>query len=52
MRNINVYLITKKCNSVNGGIMINANVSVKIVTYVEKILFGILLYKSVRIENI
>ena len=37
---------------VNGGIMINVNVNVKTVMYVEKIMFGILIHVIEQIENI
>ena len=37
---------------VNGGIMINVDVSVKNVMYVKKIMFGILLHVIVKMENI
>ena len=36
---------------INGGITINVNVSVKNITYVKKILFGILLDLIVKMEN-
>ena len=42
----------QKCNSINGGIMINFDVSVKYVVYVKKILFGIHLHVTVKMENI
>ena len=37
---------------INGGIMINADVSVKNVMYVKKIMFGILLHVIAKMENI
>ena len=37
---------------INGGITINADVSVKNITYVKKIIFGILLHVAVKMENI
>ena len=37
---------------INGGIMINVDVSVKSVMYVKNIMFGILLHVIVKIENI
>ena len=37
---------------INGGIMINVDVSVKIVMYVLKIMFGILLQGIAKMENI
>ena len=42
----------KNVIEINGGIMINVNVSVKNVMYVEKIIFGILLHVVVKMENI
>ena len=37
---------------INGGIMINVDVSVKNVMYVKKIMFGILLHVIVKVEKI
>ena len=37
---------------INGGIMINVNVSVKHVMYVKNIIFGIILHVVVKMENI
>ena len=37
---------------INGGIMINVNVSVKNIMYVKKIMFGILLHVIVKMENV
>ena len=37
---------------INGGIMINATVSVENVMYVKKVIFGIQLYVVVKMENI
>ena len=37
---------------INGGIMINVNVSVKSVMYMKKIMFGILLHVVVKTLNI
>ena len=37
---------------INGGIMINVDLSVKIVMYGENIVFGILLHVIVKMENI
>ena len=42
----------RNCNQINGGIMINVDVSVKNVKYVKKIMFGILLHEFVKIGNI
>ena len=37
---------------INGGRMINVNVSLKNIMYVKKIMFGILLYEVVKKETI
>ena len=37
---------------INGGIMINVDVSVKNIMYVKKIMFGILLHVIVKMETI
>ena len=37
---------------INGGILINVDVSVKTVMYLKKIMLGILLHVFVKIENI
>ena len=42
----------KNVIQINGGIMINVDVSVKRVKYVKKIIFGVLLYVVVKMENI
>ena len=39
-------------SQINGGIMVNVNVSVKNIIYVKKIMFGILLHVIVKMENI
>ena len=36
---------------INGRIMIDVDVSVKNITYVKKIMFGILLHAVVKMEN-
>ena len=50
--NVNINLMEENVVQVNGGIMINVDVSVKNVMYVKKIMFGILLHVSVKMENI
>ena len=50
--NVNVNLMEKNVIQINGGIMINVDVSVKIFMYVKKIMFGILLHVIVKMENI
>ena len=42
--NINVNLMEDIVIQINGGIMLNVDVSVKNVMYVEKIMFGILIH--------
>ena len=42
----------RKCNSDQCKVMINADVTVKDVMYVKKIIFGILLHVVVKMENI
>ena len=37
---------------INGGITINIDLSVKIIIYVNKIMFGILLHVIVKMKNI
>ena len=50
--NANVNLMEEVVTQINGGIMINVDVSVKNVMYVKNIMFGILLHVIVKIENI
>ena len=50
--NVNVNLIEKNVIQINGGMMINVDVSVKSVMYVKKIIFGILLHVAVKMENL
>ena len=49
---VNVNLTGQNVIQINGGIMINVNVSVKKIIYVKKIMFGILLHVTVKTENI
>ena len=42
----------KNITQINGGIIINVDVSVKNVIHVKNIIFGILLHVAVKIENI
>ena len=51
-RNVNVDLMEENVIQINGGIMINIDVSVKSVMYVKKIMFGIPLHVVVKMENI
>ena len=50
--NVNVDLIEENVIQINGGLMINVDVSVKNVMYVKKIMFGILLHVIWKMENI
>ena len=50
--NVNVDLMEENVIQTNGGISINANVSVKNVMYVKKIIFQILLHVVVKVGNI
>ena len=50
--NVNVDLLKGNVIQINGGTMINVDVSVKNVIYVKKIMFGILLLAVVKMENI
>ena len=49
--NVNVGLIEENVIQINGGIMINVDASIKNIR-VKKIVFGILLYVVVKMENI
>ena len=49
--NVNVTLMEEIVIQINGGITINVNVDVKNAMYVEKIIFGILLYVVVKVET-
>ena len=50
--NINVNLMKQNVSQINGGIIINVDVSVKKVMYVKKITFQILLHIIVKMKNI
>ena len=50
--NVNVDLMEKSVIQINGGIIINVEVSVKNVMYVKKNMLGILLPVIVKMENI
>ena len=47
-----INLMQQNVIQINGGITINVNVSVKNITYVKKIMFGILLHVIVKMTNI
>ena len=50
--NVNVNLMEENVNRINGGIMMNVDLSVKNVMYLKKIMFGILLHVVVKMENV
>ena len=50
--NVNVNLMEENEIQINGGIMINVDVTVKYVMYVKIIIFGILLHVVAKMENI
>ena len=50
--NVNVNLMKQNVIQINGGITTNVDVSVKQFIYVKKIMFSILLYVIVKMENI
>ena len=50
--NVNVVLMEENVIQINGGIILNVDVSVKNVMYGKMIMFGILLHVIVRMENI
>ena len=50
--NVNVYLMEENIIQIIGGIMINVDLRVKKVTYVKKIMFGILLHAVMKMKNI
>ena len=49
---VNVNLMEENVVEINGGIINNVDASVKKKMYVKKIMFGILLHVTVKIENI
>ena len=49
---VNVNLMEKIVVEINGGIIINVDASVKNIMYVKRIMFGILLHITVKMENI
>ena len=50
--NVNVGLMEENLIQINGGTMINVNLSLKNFTYVKKTMFGIYLQIFVKMENI
>ena len=50
--NVNANLMGEIVIQINGGIMVNVDVSVKNVMYMKKIMLGILLHVILKMENI
>ena len=50
--NVNINLMEGNLIPINGGIVINLDVSVKNIIYEKKIIFGILLHIIAEMENI
>ena len=50
--NLNLNLVVENVIKIKSQIMINVDVSAKIIKYVKKIIFGILLHVVAKIENI
>ena len=51
-KNANADLMEQNVIQINGGVKINDGGSVKSIIYVKKIMFGILLHVTVKMENI
>ena len=51
-KNVNADLMEQNVIQINGGVTINDGGSVKSIIYVKKIMFGILLHVTVKMENI
>ena len=49
---VNVNLMEQNVIQINGGIMVNVDMSVKIIIYVKNIMFAILRYVIEKMENI
>ena len=49
---VKVNLMVENVIQIQTEITINVNVSAKIIIYVKKIIFGILLHAAMKIENI
>ena len=47
---VNVNLMEKNVIEINGGIIINVDASAKNIMYVKKIMFGILLHITVKMQ--
>ena len=50
--NVNINLMEENVIQINGGIVINVDVSVKKFVYVKKIMFVIRVHVFVKIENV
>ena len=50
--NVTVDFMEKNVIQINSGITVNVDVSVKYVMYVKKLIYKILLYVFLKIENI
>ena len=50
--NVNVDLMEENVSQINGGIIVNVDMSVKNIIDVKKVMFGIQLHVFVKIENI
>ena len=49
---VNVNLMEQNVIQINGGIMVNVDMSVKIIIYMKNIMFAILRYVIEKMENI
>ena len=49
---VNVNLMEENVSEINGGIIINVDASVRNIMYLKKIMFGILLHITMKMENI
>ena len=50
--NINITLMEQNVTQINGGIIINVDVSVKKIMFVEKVMLGILVNVFLKMKNI
>ena len=49
---VNVNLMEQNVIQINGGIMVNVDMSVKIIIYMKNIMFAILRYVIEKMENV
>ena len=49
---VNVNLMEQNVIQINGGIMVNVDMSVKIIIYMKNIMFAILWYVIEKMENV